>query len=261
MNNSISKRKSYTLVELLVAMAVLVIMMGFLFQFIIGAQRIWTGSSRQSTAFEYSNVVFDVLGTDLGNMQFSTNPGASMPFYLRKDADGNIYMAFFSDFKSSTIGADAKTKVGTFPVVYYFSKAKGKVYRCAIDDTDFVKNGSSFTINNIWYLFGAEYGGSTDFFGSFCHEILDTASQSDLSSLDQFDMLAEDVNDFNVDVLFGTADDSAATRNFDPSSSDRSKHYATSRPRIVRIRLAIDNNKSENDKSTTERSFSKVIFL
>ena len=63
-------QKYYTLVEIMVAMAILVIMMGFLFQFAIGAQRIWSASESTSTTFDQAQIALQLLENDLQSVLF-----------------------------------------------------------------------------------------------------------------------------------------------------------------------------------------------
>lgn len=58
-------RHNFTLLEILVAVAVLVIMMGFLFQFVISAQRVWAASTaRTYMANETASPVLQLLTED-----------------------------------------------------------------------------------------------------------------------------------------------------------------------------------------------------
>ena len=92
-------RHNFTLVELLVAMVVLVVMMGFLFQFTIGAQRIWTATTSEDDAFQNAQILMQVLGDDLENAMFSlsdTNPDDYIPFYIKKNGGKCEKMCFLT---------------------------------------------------------------------------------------------------------------------------------------------------------------------
>ena len=65
----------YTLVEILVAVAVLVIMMGFLFQFTIGAQRIWASTTARMTVADQAQGILNLLTDDLGQMVVDNTEG------------------------------------------------------------------------------------------------------------------------------------------------------------------------------------------
>ena len=58
----------YTLLEVLVAVAVLLIMMGFLFQFAGGAQKLWASSTARSEMSAKADAIFNLIGEDLENM-------------------------------------------------------------------------------------------------------------------------------------------------------------------------------------------------
>ena len=120
MQHSNIRKRHFTLVELMVAMGVLVIMMGFLFQFTIGAQRIWNASSRQTISFSTAQVVMDVLNDDLQNMRYSNDAYETMPFYVRKDGD-DLTMCFFTDSPSSPGFGNGVVHIyqaGTYTVIY-----------------------------------------------------------------------------------------------------------------------------------------------
>ena len=274
--NGSRKARAYTLVELLVAVAILVIMMGFLFQFVIGAQRIWSASEKKVSNFDSAQIALDVIETDLHNMQYSNEAGRTMPFYVWKKSADEVAIAFFADYKSSNSGND-ETKVGTYPVIYYYRKdagadAKGVLYRIALDDKGIKFNssngGGTKTVDRLWYLYGADYTTNSDFFGAFIKTAFSESSEDDArANLSKYDVLAEDIESFDVSVLLGNSNDSSDTpvadKTFDPAASDteRFKRYAPTRPKVVKLDMKIDNNKDDNDKSVTANSFTKVIFL
>ena len=83
------KTFKYTLTELLVAVAVLMLMMTFLMQFVIGSQRIWYASSSTTSLFDKAQVVFSILETDLKQSLFSNEKGETIPMYLASDTDAS----------------------------------------------------------------------------------------------------------------------------------------------------------------------------
>ena len=268
------KARAYTLVELLVAVAILVIMMGFLFEFVIGAQRIWSASEKKATSFDTAQVAMDVIETDLHNMQFSNEPGRTMPFYLWKKSANEIVLGFFADYKSSNFGkgdtADEKafTYVGTYPVIYYYYKDgtnPGALYRIALDGKvhfNIANNNGiekEVTLANLWYLYGAEYARNNDFFGTFITKAFGGATTE--ANLKEFDVLAENIESFDVDALL---DNNTDQGNFNPEAAAAacSKRYAASRPKVVKLQMKIDSNHDENKGGMeTTNSFTKVIFL
>ena len=269
------KARAYTLVELLVAVAILVIMMGFLFEFIIGAQRIWSASEKKATSFDTAQVAMDVIETDLHNMQFSNEPGRTMPFYLWKKSADEIVLGFFADYKSSNYDKGENpneksfTYVGTYPVIYYYYKngtEPGALYRIALDskvrfniaNNNGIEN-NQVQLENLWYLFGAEYSRNNDFFGTFITKAFGGTTTE--ANLKEFDVLAENIESFDVDALLGNSTDQT---NFNPEAAAAacSKRYAASRPKVVKLQMKIDSNHDENKGGMeTTNSFTKVIFL
>ena len=271
LTNDCGKARAYTLVELLVAVAILVIMMGFLFQFIIGAQRIWRASENKASSFDTAQVAMDVIETDLHNMQYANDaeaPGRTMPFYLWKKSADEIVMAFYADYKSSNYGAGDETKVGTYPVIYYYFKDganPGNLYRIALDgDINFnFANASGankpVTVSNLWYLYGAAYTTNTDFFSTLITNAFGGTYTEE--NLKEFDVLAENIESFEVDALLGNKADQD---DFNPSAPNatREKRYAASKPKVVKLQMKIDSNHDENKGGmVTTNSFTKVIFL
>ena len=271
LTNDCGKARAYTLVELLVAVAILVIMMGFLFEFIIGAQRIWRASESKATSFDTAQVAMDVIETDLHNMQYANDadaPGRTMPFYLWKKSANEIVMAFYADYKSSNFSAaDDETKVGTYPVIYYYFKDgtnPGNLYRIALDGNisfNFANsNGGSkpITVSNLWYLYGAEYTATNDFFSSLIKNAFGSTYTEE--NLKEFDVLAENIESFDVDALLGNKTDQDK---FNPNETTLTeKRYAASRPKIVKLQMKIDSNHDDNKGGmVTTNSFTKVIFL
>ncbi len=84
----------YTLIEVLVAVAVLALMMSFLFQFTGSAQRIWSISNASMDIASSSDAVFALLDEDLGQMIVDGDAGleykktaAEFSFYTVNNAD------------------------------------------------------------------------------------------------------------------------------------------------------------------------------
>ncbi len=59
------KKARFTLVELLASMAVFLILMAVMFQFIGSAQRAWTASNATTEVYQNARILFDVLARDL----------------------------------------------------------------------------------------------------------------------------------------------------------------------------------------------------
>ena len=275
MRQSIIKKIHYTLVEIMVAMAILLLMMGFLFQFTIGAQRIWSASSRATSVFDTAQVIFQVLEQDIANAVTSDEPGRSLPFYLtdKNDGKGDLTCAMFSNMTSAEFSTTkAVTTVGTYPIVYMYkywdgtdtakTRYSNRLYRLPIDDTTLKKaDGNDFTIGKPWYLYGADYNSSTDFFAAF-KTIID--NQCDLSD---FELIGRGIE--NLTIL------PAATSGFSPTSATASAHYTTAMPKVFKVIVTLyDPTADELDGdlnnintprgkrcAETRHTFTKVIFV
>lgn len=88
-------KRPFTLVELLTAMAILVILTGIMFQFIVGAQRAWTASSANARIYENARIAMELLSRDLRTAQVSDDSGREIPFCTGHAAD-NIHVATVS---------------------------------------------------------------------------------------------------------------------------------------------------------------------
>ncbi len=111
----------FSLVELMVAMGVLVVMMGFLFQFVIGAQRIWSASNRNASAFTDAQLVFNLLERDLHNAIFQYSeefPARGIPMFLEKNGTNLEKLFLVSATAAPASGNDIAEKVGYYPIIY-----------------------------------------------------------------------------------------------------------------------------------------------
>ena len=72
---------AFTLVEIMVAVGMLMLIMSFLFQFVLGSQRLWSASSHTGQVFDNAQLVMDMLGQDVRNLQYANQIGRSRPFY------------------------------------------------------------------------------------------------------------------------------------------------------------------------------------
>jgi len=121
--------RPYTLIEVLAAVAVLVLMMSFLFQFTSGAQRIWSASNTQTTITDNADNIFALLKDDLMQMQVDSEIGLS----YNVSGSSNIHFFTLSTREEATTG----TKVGSLLYVEYQLNDQ-KLYRFekSADDTN-----------------------------------------------------------------------------------------------------------------------------
>ena len=159
------QKHAFTLVELMVAMAILVIMMGFLFQFVIGAQRIWHSSSGEAALFEQAQLVFEYMGKDFKNIR-SQSP-------LNED----IYFFYSLSGNDRDLGFISEVNGNPIPIAYHY--ANEKLYRLEVDSTKTQSVYAYLTNNQVSNDFLANFGLST----SSYQWALDTPLAEDIYSL------------------------------------------------------------------------------
>jgi len=132
--------RHFTLVEIMIAMAVLIIMMGFLFRFIISAQRLWSASNDNDIIFEQAQLCFSFIEKDLKAaivQKEESNPGRQILYYVNEDdLDGAtpatlIFLIAQTGNKPATLNATNGSDA--LPVVYYLDD-DNNLYRRIIDD-------------------------------------------------------------------------------------------------------------------------------
>ena len=75
-------RRAFTLLELLIAMALLSVMMMMLMQMVFQTQRLWRLNNATNRMFEQSRLVFDVVEHDLRSAYSSNITGKTTGFYI-----------------------------------------------------------------------------------------------------------------------------------------------------------------------------------
>lgn len=84
-NKGLKKRRnSFTLVELLVAMGVLILIFGFVLQFFVGSQKVWTSMAQRNRIYADARVAMDVMTTMLQNSFYSDG---GIPFYIDRNSN------------------------------------------------------------------------------------------------------------------------------------------------------------------------------
>lgn len=76
----------FTLVEIMVAMVVLLILMGFLFKFLWSAQQAWSLSETDSRIYENAQIAMDLICRDLRAAVASDFQGGEIPFWTNNPA-------------------------------------------------------------------------------------------------------------------------------------------------------------------------------
>ena len=276
------KTFKYTLTELLVAVAVLMLLMTFLMQFVIGSQRIWYASTSTTTLFDKAQVLFSIMENDLKQSLFSNEIGASIPMYLASETDSDavgskntsVKLGLITQMKSKDQGesfnvdgwtAENKNQSerivnGTaFPVLYHFDRNRYKLYRLALDTTSYEVGGAQKPFLNINELY---YG--KDYENVSASEVV-FEKVADYFDEEVKEILADDLLDFSIDIV---------------PNSKYDNNVLKERPKAFRITITLFNHEkypdfafredisSSDDKKAQEekilddaRTFSKVIFL
>ncbi len=75
------RHRPFTLIEILAAMAIFVVLMAVMFQFIAGAEKIWTRADRNAKIYGNARTAIDIISRDLQSAIASDMPGREIPFY------------------------------------------------------------------------------------------------------------------------------------------------------------------------------------
>jgi len=223
------RRRHFTLVEVLAAMAVLLVLMALVFSFFAAAQKAWTATDTNTRIYENARVAFTLISEDLQSTLASNEPGREIPFYLgtangkTPPAANEVFCAFVTAVRP---GQDAKARLCEIAYVW---GSDGSLQRWRTSDY----TGTGTYPNANW-----------DFFGKTDHSWVST---SDSSST-----LIEGVESVRFDVFTRSGAVAAGTT-------------LTELPNAVRITMTLfdprlkDLPQAERDK--TKRVFSKLIFL
>ena len=266
--NRTAKKRAFTLVEIMVTMAILVVMMSFLFQYVIGAQRIFTSSNRQAVLFDDAQIVLGLMENDLQNMVVSNEPGREIPmFYNKAPYSGKNYhilMMVTSGESSKLSSSNEETLVGYYLVIYCYCEEDEKLYRVAIDN----KTALDETNLKPWSFFGLDFVG--DATAAERNALIAKYASSMVTKITSDDEVIDAVSAFKIIPL--NNDDFVTTAGLN-------KGIAKVRPDAIKIELTLyDAEKiaerlsvltdSEDDKKVAKklkeensRLFSKVIFF
>lgn len=250
--NKTNKAQSYTLVEIMVAMAVLVIMMGFLFQFVISGHKIWSISESTSNVFDQAQIALELIENDLQSVLFSNdeeNPGHSIP--MGRQLTGTKLESLFFVVPETTQATDA----GVCMVMY------------VLDEDKLLR-----------YVFDFDVLGNSP----LCFYGFDPINMSGQAAL--FKNILTELKNSDKNILLTGIDE--IELKYMPSSPSLTKNIAgvdffTSVPKAFKITLKLydakavqrllDNGFIEDDddddniitikKNETRRIFNKIIFL
>lgn len=125
----------FTLVEIMVALAVLLLMMYFLLTFVNSSRRIFTETNRQNILFNDAQAVMTILENDLNNMVCSYEIGKTMPFFFEDESTQEKWLFFYSAQPNLTGGTAEESNAGLYPVIYHFD-GDHTLYRRLWDKTE-----------------------------------------------------------------------------------------------------------------------------
>ena len=265
----VKKHRAFTLVEIMVTMAILVVMMGFLFQFVLGAQRVWSGTTKDMEMFEQAQVIFNVMEADLKNMICEVpneNPDGGMQMYLDTESAGDddkgsrlnqmCFMTSYASEADETTGIqNAKNRltkrVGVYPVCYQLvpifeeGKPPFRLYRYNCDRI--VKNDKSpfFAYANDNSEEGASDASSfKNTLKAYKKNSLKDDEKDELRAL-----VSEEIETLKVQVF--------------PEQKDN--NLLTKKPISVKLTVKLrqkEENRQKNSVKTPEmRTFTKIIFV
>jgi hypothetical protein len=116
-------KRHFTLLELMAAMVVLLIMIGFLFHFIISSQNLWSASERNARIYENAQVFFDLLERDLTGAMVSTVPGQEIGIWIDPTSTTTPFLSLATAMQPLNVG-----EPNVYEVHYYLSATTGGTY-------------------------------------------------------------------------------------------------------------------------------------
>lgn len=146
----------YTLIEVLVAVAVLALMMSFLFQFTAGAQRIWSASNANTGITANADVLFALLDEDLMQMLVDDEEGMSYTGSVSGDGTDADFGFFAISGRKGGVkagGGDSANEVGSLIYVQYHydsgEKCLYRVQKSAADNSIYSDSDNTAPLGNV----------------------------------------------------------------------------------------------------------------
>ena len=147
-----NRRQPFTVVELVVAVAVLIIMMGILVRFVTQAQFAWNQSRTNVRMYEGARLFFDVIGRDLQSMVASNDPGHIINYSVDNgELPADWFLAFVT---ASGIGSKTTDPAKLMEIGYSF--ANNEITR--IMTRPGVHSGIGTGYNSDWDFLNASAG-------------------------------------------------------------------------------------------------------
>ncbi|MBP5671076.1 MAG: prepilin-type N-terminal cleavage/methylation domain-containing protein [Victivallales bacterium] len=259
----VKRHRAFTLVEIMVTMAILVVMMGFLFQFVLGAQRIWSATAKDTEMFEQAQIIFNVMESDLKNMICEVpdeNPDGGMQVYLDTEDAGDgddgyrlVKMCFMTSYASeaeekndnSEIDNNLTKRTGVYPVCYQLVSIPGsdnppfRLYRYNFDRI-VKKNGTSGTELNPFFAYAADSSSFGDDLKDYQKGALLGDEKDELREL-----ISEEIETLKVQVF--------------PKKMDG--NLLTKKPISVKLTVKLRQKEQNSQKTPEMRTFTKIVFV
>ena len=257
----VKQHRVFTLVEIMVTMAILVVMMSFLFQFVLGAQRIWSGTTKNMEMFEDAQVIFDVMEADLKNMICEVpdeNPDGGMQVYLDKESSANNdsgnrlkKMCFMTSYQAeakedSDDDNNLTKRVGVYPVCYQLVSIPGsgeppfRLYRYNCDRI--AQEGGSKKSPFFAY---AAY--DSDDFESTLLSYQQVALKSDEKD-ELRELISEEIETLKVQV-------------FPSDCLEDGNNLMKKKPISLKLTVKLRQKEQNKDKTPEMRTFCKIVFV
>ena len=256
----VKRHRVFTLVEIMVTMAILVVMMGFLFQFVLGAQRIWSATTKDTEMFEQAQIIFNVMEADLKNMICEVpeeNPDGGMQVYLdTKDAGDDdegyrlVKMCFMTSYTSEAEEKNGETennltkRTGVYPVCYQLVSIPGsnkppfRLYRYNFDRT--VKKNGTGTELNPFFAYAADSSSFGDDLKDYQKGALLGDEKDELREL-----ISEEIETLKVQFF---------PRNIE-------NKLLTKKPISFKLTVKLRQKEQNSQKTPEMRTFSKIVFV
>ena len=232
------KKQPMTMIELIVAMTVLMVMMGFLMQMIWRAQLLSRSSRGQTEMFQQQRLLFHIIGQDLNGMVTNDSDGAAINYSFDTSELVGTALGFKGMFISSSgIGVSSNDSHTLLEVGYKLDSSDSKIYRWMSSSND--NSGNS---NSQWNFFNQ----SIDIWGNPG----DTIGGWEDSSVVSDAVLDFSITPYNdTGVALTSADDTYVT------------------PTTIRVSVTmidpryLDESYTDDQRKNFKRTFTKMFYL
>lgn len=239
------RKTRFTLIEILAAMAVLIVLMAMVFTFFASAQKAWSITDTNTRIYENARVAFDLISRDLQCAATSEEPAREIPFY----------QAFGTDFDPT----NWNRRLGLYFVTVAEPASAAKTKLCEIGYQLYTGNDASHSGDRFWFRRSRTCdsdGATWNFYGipAAAGGIIPGTGWTDISATGAQKVIPG-VESIRFD-LFPTA-----TWNASKTLNELPKAVRVTitlfDPKLMTVPDAVRN--AQIDKS--KRTFSKLIFL